>query len=55
MFSVSPKATRIPSIKLQGQSIANCMRGPRNRTWTQKAGVWISQISTYEKKYDLFI
>lgn len=28
----SPNATRIPSMKLQGQSIASCIRGPRNKT-----------------------
>lgn len=31
-YKNSPNATRIPSMKLQGQSIASCMRGPRNRT-----------------------
>lgn len=34
MLTASPKASRTPSIKLQGQSIASCIRGPRNRTWS---------------------
>lgn len=32
------KATRIPSMKLQGQSMANCIRGPRNRTMVSSRG-----------------
>lgn len=29
----SPRATLTPSVKVQGQSMASCMRGPRKRTY----------------------
>lgn len=32
------QATLTPSMKLQGQSIANCVRGPRNRTMVSSSG-----------------
>lgn len=39
-LNASPKASRTPSIKLQGQSIASCIRGPRNRTWSAEVHTW---------------
>lgn len=41
IFSVSPKSTLIPSIRLQGQSMACCMSGPKNST-CPKHRTWLS-------------
>lgn len=51
MLVVSPKATWIPSMKLQGQSIANCMSGPRNRTCS--TGPHTRQVLSSGRRFDM--